>query len=182
MSGLDFLKATLKDYKVGAITVSSKYVVKRLISQLERSGVKNVVEYGAGDGVVTKEILRILPEDGKLIAFEINPGFLSELKKIEDSRLKIMSDDVITASKELKELGMSEIDAVISGIPFTLIKPKEREVLIKNTWSSLKVGGIFVVYQYSPLILPILKKFFRSVSIDFEPRNFLPYFIMRAEK
>ncbi len=182
MSGLDFLKATLKDYKVGAITVSSKYVVKKLIEQLFLSDPKYIVEYGAGDGVVTKEILKNLPADGKLIAFEINENFIHELRRIKDDRLVISTDDVIAASGDLKRAGLPRIDAVISGIPFTLISPKDRVRLIANTCSALGKEGVFLVYQYSPLIFPILKKYFRSIDISFEPRNFLPYFIMRAEK
>ncbi len=182
MSGLDFLKATLKDYKVGAITVSSKYVVKRLTDQLFLSNAKYIVEYGAGDGVITKEILKNIPADGKLVAFEINENFIAELCKIKDKRLVISTDDVITASGELKKMGLPRIDAVISGIPFTLINPKDRVRLIANTHSALEDGGIFLVYQYSPLIFPILKEYFKFIDISFEPRNFLPYFIMRAEK
>ncbi len=182
MSGFDFLKATLKDYKVGAFTVSSKYVVRKLTEQLFISDVKYVVEYGAGDGIVTKEILEMLPEDGKLVAFEINGNFLGELRKIKDRRLLVVDADVVVASRDLKKFGLPHVDAVISGIPFTLISPEDRKKVIANTAGALGQGGIFLVYQYSPLILPILKKFFRNVDVSFEPRNFLPYFLMRAEK
>jgi phospholipid N-methyltransferase len=71
---------------------------------------------------------------------------------------------------------------VISGIPFTLFASREREAVIRNTHELLSPNGIFVVYQYSPFVFPILKKFFSDVEISFEPRNFLPYFIMRARK
>lgn len=182
MSGFNFLKATLKDYKVGAITVSSKYVVRRLIEQLFLSDIKYVVEYGAGDGIVTKEILNRLPTDGKLIAFEINENFLTELRNIDDDRLVVINADVVVASRDLEKFGLPRIDAVISGIPFTLISPKDRTKVISNTYSAIKNGGIFLVYQYSPLILPILNRFFKDVAVSFEPRNFLPYFMMRAEK
>ncbi|MBI4991700.1 MAG: hypothetical protein HZB99_00590 [Candidatus Harrisonbacteria bacterium] len=181
MSGFNFLKAVIKDYKVGAITVSSKYVVQSLMKELG-SDFKYIVEYGAGDGIVTKEILKRLSADGRLVAFELNKDFAAELRKINDNRLKVLNDDVIVASRDLKKLGLPRIDAVVSGIPFTVIKPKERSEVILNTYSAINKGGIFLVYQYTPLVLPILKKFFKKVDLSFEPRNFLPYFIMRAKK
>jgi len=181
MSGFNFLKMAIRDYKVGAITVSSKYVVQSLMKQISPA-YKYIVEYGAGDGIVTKEILKQLPPDGQLIAFELNKDFASELNKINDKRLRVLNDDVIVASRDLKKLGLPRIDAVISGIPFTLIKPKDRERVVSNTYSAVNPGGMFLVYQYSPLIFPLLKKFFKKIDISFEPRNFLPYFIMRAEK
>ena len=39
-----------------------------------------------------------------------------------------------------------------------------------------------VTRQLMRLVLPLLKKYFRRVTMRFEPRNILPYFIMRAEK
>ncbi|MBI4090809.1 MAG: methyltransferase type 11, partial [Candidatus Komeilibacteria bacterium] len=46
----------------------------------------------------------------------------------------------------------------------------------------LSAGGTFLVYQYSPLVLPILKKYFKKVKLYYEVRNLFPYFIMVAEK
>ena len=63
MNAVNFIKVALGDYKVGAITVSTKYVADRVANALPK-GAKNVIEYGAGDGVITKEILKRLPPDG----------------------------------------------------------------------------------------------------------------------
>ena len=181
MNGIDFIKAVIKDYKIGAVTSSSKYVVQGIVREI-KPGHKYIIEYGAGDGVVTKEILNCLPPDGRLIAFELNKDFISQLKKIHDRRLTVVNEDAVMASRDFQKFGLPRIDAVISGIPLTLISPKAREELIRNTYSALSEGGLFLVYQYSPLVFPVLKKIFKNIRLSFEPRNFLPYFIMRAEK
>lgn len=181
MNSLSFIKAAIKDYKVGAITASSRYTVQQVVGELN-SKYKYIIEYGAGDGVITKEILKVLPADGKLIAVEVNRDLLRELRKVKDRRLIVADEDVIKLSENFSQFHLPRIDAIISGIPFTFLEPKKRKTLIANTHSGLAQGGVFIVYQVSPLILPLLKKYFTNVRLRFEPRNLPPYFIMRAEK
>lgn len=181
MDALKFIKVALRDYKVGAIMASSRYTVKQVVRELNPKH-KYIIEYGAGDGVITKAILKILPFDGKLVAVELNHDLLRELRKIKDHRLIVADEDVTKLSKNFSQLNLPRIDAVISGIPFTFLKPNKRKALIANTYSALAQGGVFIVYQASPLIFPLLKKRFVNVQLRFEPRNLPPYFIMRAEK
>lgn len=182
MANLNFIKTAIKDFKVGALTPSSKYVVKKIIKEIKPE-YKFIVEYGPGDGIITKEILKILPQNGILIAVELNQSFIGELEKIKDKRLKIICGDAVKISENLDKLGLPRIDAVVSGIPCSILKPKERKELMKNTYNILSESGIFIIYQNIPLIFSELNKVFKkSISWHFEPRNFVPYFIMVAEK
>lgn len=176
-----YLKNYLKDIKIGAVSPSSRFVIKKVVSQLHRDA-KYIVEYGAGDGVMTKEILKTLPKDGVLVAVETNKTLIKDLRKIRDRRLVIVHDDVLKLSKDFSVLGLPRIDAVISGIPFSFFKSAVRKDLIRRTAEGVASRGQFIVYQYSILVMPILKKHFKAVRLSFEPRNFLPYFIMNAEK
>lgn len=182
MKKRDFLKVGLKDYKtVGAVFLSSKYAVKKIIKQV-KPDYKYIIEYGAGNGVITKELLKILPPDGKILAIELNKDLFYELSKIKDSRLKILNDDVIKVSKNLVSLDWPRIDAVISGIPLSFLKAQERIKLFQDTYEYLTLGGRFIVYQVSFFALPALKKVFKKVKKIIELRNIPPYFIMVGEK
>lgn len=181
MKAIDFLKVALKDYKVGAVAKSSKYTVRAILKQV-KPGYKLVVEYGAGDGVVTKELLSRLPSDAKVVAVELNKDFLPMLNDIKDDRLAVQNEDVVRLSQDFSPAGAKDADAVISGIPFSFFKPATREEIVRNTHRNLRKGGAFIVYQYSPLMLPVLKKYFKHVTMTVEPRNVFPYFIMVAEK
>ncbi|MEK7212608.1 MAG: methyltransferase [Patescibacteria group bacterium] len=176
-----FLKTALKDSRVGTFFASSRYVARELASHL-RKGDKYVVEYGAGDGIITKEILRSLPPDGRLVAIETNPDFISELKRIKDRRLAVVSGDVADVLEHIELFNLPRVDVVISGIPLSFLKPRQRELVIEKTAAALAPYGMLLVYQHRLLILPLLKKHFRRVELDFEPRNFLPYFIFKAVK
>ena len=181
MNQFDFIKTALKDYRVGAFTTSSRYAVRKMSACLPE-GAKFVVEYGAGDGVVTKEFLKNLPDDGRLIAVEFNRDFWPALKSINDKRLELLEDDVLELSGRLKGLGLPKVDAVVSGIPFSFFSSSQRRRIVEETAKGLSERGVFIVYQYSLLVLPILKKYFKDVKISFEPRNLPPYFIMTARK
>ena len=183
MSLINFMKIAIQDYRrVGALNPTSRYVAQRLAKEIGAEH-KFVVEYGAGDGAVTKEILKILPVDGHLIAIEANKKFALELEKIKDHRLTIINGDVITLCKDLTKLGLPKIDAVVSGIPFSHIKPAIGEEIIRGTYQALTESGIAIIYQNSLYTLPRLKSFFgKNVRWYFEPRNFPPCFIIIAKK
>jgi len=181
MTIISFIKTLTKDYKVAAICRSSKFTARRIAKEVKPQ-YKIIVEYGPGDGVVTKEILKVLSSDGQLVVIELNPDFIRELKKIKDSRLKIISGDVAKISKKLK--GFRQVDMIISSIPFTYFNPRTREEIIFNSYNFLRPGGKILLYQYYLLMLPCLKKICgkKNVRWHVEPRNIPPCWIMIGEK
>ncbi len=181
MKTFNFAKTAIRDYKrVGAIVQSSHYVARRVADELQ--GKKIIVEYGAGDGVISKEVLKKMPKDGLLLAFETNEKLFSELKKITDSRLLPINEDIRKIDLYLEKNKVKKVGAVFSGIPFSMMKKKDRRSIIEKTKDVLNEKGIFVVYQTSPLVLSILKNNFTEVDLGFEFKNIPPYFIMSARK
>lgn len=181
MRAIDFLKASLTDYRVAALTPSSRYVVRGIVRHIP-SRARGVVEYGAGDGVITREILRILGAEAKVAAIEIREEFVRELARISDPRLSVIHDDVISISARSDALGLPPIDAVVSGIPFSWLAPATRREVVHHTHHFLAPGGVFIVDQHSLLMLPVLKQIFPRVEWYFEPRNLPPHFTMVAYK
>lgn len=178
----DFLRTALKDYKqVGALFASSRYAIQHVVSHIQPKH-RFVVEYGAGDGAITKAILERLPKEGKIVAIELNCELAEQVKKIQDERLTVVEGDVVTLAKHLEKLGLPEIHVVVSGIPYSFLKQEIREQVVCNTHAQLAEDGTFVVYQNSLLMLPLLKKYFDRCRVSFEPRNIFPYFIMTAQK
>ncbi len=177
MTPFKFLKIALTDYWiVAALMPTSKYAIRKILNQF-RPEHRTVIEYGAGDGVITKEILRVLPADGKILAIELNPDLLAELQKIQDPRLEIWHGDVLDLIGSLPKS-----DVIISGIPFSQISHEKREAIIRQTAATLNEGGLFIAYQNSSIILKIMKRFFSQTKWYFEPRNFLPYFVLIGKK
>ena len=181
MHKIKFLTIAIKDYRVAAFAPTSGHVIRRIVGEITPRDMR-IVEYGAGDGVITKEILKTLSPAGTLIAVELNKEFASELRNIRDPRLRIINDDVSVVSGKLCKTDFPSIDVVVSGIPFSYLSPAKRNQIVENTHRALCERGRFIVDQHSLFMLPILRKTFRAVSWRFEPRNFPPHFTMIAEK
>ncbi len=180
-SKMSFLKTMVCDFKVAAVASSSSYVVNRVISKID-DGLNLIIEQGSGDGVMTKALLTKLSPDGALILIETNPEFVKQLKKIEDKRITIFFGTVQDFYKKI-DANHSKADLVISSIPFSFLKTSERDEVIKKSFEVLSDSGSMVIFhQYSLLMHKYVKKYFKHVSIFFEPRNVMPCFIIFGKK
>jgi phospholipid N-methyltransferase len=175
-----FLKRSFSG-KLGAISISSHYVIDKVIRLID-GPLDNVVEYGAGTGVMTKTLLQKLSPKGKLIVIESDPQFVKILRQIGDERLEIIEGSIQDQILD-KAHGFSNIDLVVSSIPFSFLTPAQRQKIISDTKNMLTARGSFILFhQYRRLTLGLLQKNFEKVSIFFEPRNIFPSFILQAEK
>ena len=164
---MKFIREFLKNPKqVGAVAESSPFLARKMAQQM--NGAPNVVEFGPGTGSVTKEILRHLPQNGKLTCFEINSNFCERLKSIKDSRLKVVNDDVQNCGKYVEEF-----DCVLSSLPLAVFDKSKREKIIALSCRS----KTYIQFQYNPFLRRKLKKYFRSVEIKFVPLNIPPAFV-----
>jgi len=176
-----FVGVALKDFsRVGGIFPSSRWTAKAVARQL-RPEMRWVVEYGPGNGAVTRFLLKALLPSSHLIGIELNPEFIRSLQTVDDSRFQVVSGNVIEMSRRLQELVPEGVDAVVSGIPFSFLSPEVRETIVKNTRRALRPQGKFILYQNSPLMKALLSRYFTRVTTFLEPRNIPPYFILVGE-
>jgi phospholipid N-methyltransferase len=160
---------------LGSIIPSSRFLTARLLRSVDWPRAKVVVEYGPGVGTFTSEILRRLPEDGRIIAIEMNREFAAYVRKsLRDPRLEVVTGSAAEVESVLAKRGIEKADYVISGIPFSTIPEEVREQILQHTRSVLDPAGAFLLYQFSPKVLPDLRRIFSHVSTSFEPLNVLP--------
>jgi phospholipid N-methyltransferase len=182
-NSVKFFTNAIRGKNIGAIARSSRFVVRDILEKIENETLKTVVEYGPGDGVVTHEILKRLSPKGKMLVVELDPNFVKTLKRIKDPRLEVVQGTIQEISNKLDSFGFKNPDLILSSIPFSMIEKSDREKIVKNTFLSLKKDGKFIIFhQYSKLMQKYLEKYFDEVLIQFEPKNFLPCFIMAGYK
>ncbi|HVE13373.1 MAG TPA: rRNA adenine N-6-methyltransferase family protein [Elusimicrobiota bacterium] len=181
-SPFSYLAAFLRDRKVASVAPSTKYVVDRVLKAMELDKARVVVEFGPAEGVMTRRILPKLPPDGILVAVELNENFAETLKKIKDSRLRVINGDVREIDKILEREGIASADVMISGIPFSFFTPPERQALLGKISSLLNPHGRFIAYQFTTHLIPLLKRYFRRVKTEFEIRNLPPHFVFSCYK
>src|SRR6478609_11910028 len=77
--GLLFGRTFLRHPRMlGSVVPSSRFLISRVLRQVDWPGTRVVVEAGPGVGTLTTPILGRLGGDGMLLAFEMNPTFRSE--------------------------------------------------------------------------------------------------------
>lgn len=183
MGTIKFFKESVKNIKtVGTITRSSKYLCKGMIKPVDFSKSKVLVELGAGDGVVTKHILKHMRKDAILLSFELNPKFCEQMREIKDDRLIVIEDDAGNLPKYLKEHKLEKADYIISAIPFTILPEEVCYKIIETCKDSLVDKGLFIQIHYSLIPKKMYQKVFGNVSLNFVPLNVPPAWVMVSEK
>jgi phospholipid N-methyltransferase len=178
----NFIAVALKDYiHAGALFPSSPFATRAVVKHVPENS-KVIVEFGPGNGSITRELLKKLAPDGALYGIELNDDFVEELREINDPRLKIVHGDVVEMTSRFNEWAPVGVDVFVSGIPFSFIDGTGVETIVEATRQALKPEGRFVVYQNSVKMGDVLKYYFPKVKFSFEPRNFMPYFIFTASK
>jgi len=166
-----FIREFLKHPKeVGTLSPSSQMLSKKMAQQVDGAAV--VIEFGAGKGAVTSQILKRLPVNGRLMSFEINPGFCGYLEDINDSRLKIINDDAANCEQYI-----DNIDYIVSSLPLRLFEKTHRKKILDISSRAKK----YIQLQYSPFLRKMLEYHFKVVRAKFVLFNFPPAFIYICE-
>ncbi len=177
---IQYIRNFIKDPLVASVSPTSGHATRELMKGMDLSTSSLVVEYGPGNGVITKELLRKMPEHARLLAVEINEDFYRELKRLEDPRLILVKGSAEDIVGIMRKLDLPKADVVVSGIPFSMLKPPIRRSIVEGTQEVLQHGGSFHVYQASKQMRRLLREYFQEVEITFVWKNLPPLFILRA--
>ena len=178
----NFILNAIKNPKVtGTLLPSQKFLIKKLTAPIRKDECKYILELGAGNGCVTKEILKKINKNCILLSFEINEK-LTRKYRFRKKNLIVINDDVENMQKYLKKYKIKKIDCIISSLPLAQIKKKKVLKILLNVNKYLKKEGLYVQYQYSLMSLKKLKSVFKKVDIKFTLLNLPPAFIYICKK
>ena len=150
MSLVTFAAGALGNLKqTAAIAPSSKQLAKAMVEPLRSTARRYVIEFGPGTGVMTREILRCMPSDGILLAFEINPQFVEYLREtISDERLQVVHAAAETVTAELDRRGIAEVDAVVSSLGIANMDTAAVDAIFRPLRPYLNPDGAITQFQY----------------------------------
>lgn len=160
---------------IGSITPSSPFLAQAMIKPVNWNQVRVIVELGAGTGVFTQYVHRLKHSDCR--------GIISEQDQVMRRRLMRMYEGLNYFSHAediylvIQNLGLSEVDCVLSGLPFANFPQVLRDRILDGVTSSLKPGGLFVMFQYSLQMKRQLQQRFSKIDIRFVPLNIPPAFV-----
>lgn len=183
MDRLKFFKESIMNLStVGTVTRSSRYLCASVVKLAELDTAEVVIELGAGDGVMTRHILRAMKPGAVLFAFEINPKFSKQLNTIKDSRLKVVTESAENLPAIIETHGYSQVDTVISALPFSVFPYELAADIVQKSADILRPHGPFVQIHYSLKMRKLYEKVFGNVLTNFEVRNVPPAFVLLSKK
>ena len=132
---------------VGAVAPSSASLAEVLASVVPSGSARAVVELGPGSGVVSDAIGRRLPADARHLAVEIDTDLAGHLRATRP-RMEVVTGDAADLTKLLADSGLTEADAVVSGLPWTLFPDEQQRRILGQVADSLSAGGAFTTFGY----------------------------------
>ena len=177
MSAIRFLKIFMRQPKINASMIpSSKRAAQGMVNGLDLKAMKYVVELGPGTGVMTNILAEHLPSDCKVLLIELEKEFIAPLKKKYDNRFEVVNCSASSLKDLLEERNVSQVDLIISGLPFTL--PEEVKKPLYAALQELTEGGTCMRwFTYFPFLMKKHYKQFPFKKSCFVGWNFPPMWI-----
>lgn len=174
----EFFREFLKNGKgVGSVYPSSRFLQRKMVSKVDFHNADCIVEFGPGEGCITRQILKRMGPDTQLFSFEMNEMFIEKFLQFDDPRVHIIHDSAENFGKYLAEQGLEKADYIISSLPLTNFPIPLKEKILDEAIEGLAPGGIYMQYQYSTTALKMLKQKFSKVKMGFIPINIPPAFV-----
>ncbi len=128
------------DLDKGQHLLIDEKILKKEIESAELSKKDNVLEIGAGTGILTEELAK---NSGKVLSFEIDKTFEENLKKLEKKyeNLKIIYDNALKYS-------WKNYSKIVSNIPYSLSEP----VILKAINDSVEELSLIVGENFKELL------------------------------
>jgi len=176
---LRFLKQWARNPReMGSITPSSRFLTREVVARIDFARARYIAELGPGTGVFTQAILERLAPDGQLLAIDTNAAFVEQLRReIPDRRLHAVEASAERIDALAAEAGWPRVDAVVSGIPYSLLPKPVMRGILEASRRALGDGGLFVGYQYSRMLRPHLLDVFGNVHYRSVLLNLPPAFV-----
>lgn len=138
----EFLRRPLM---TGAMAASSQRLAYAMTEGIGLDQARLVAELGPGTGVFTDAILARLAPDARLVAVELNPVLAARLSASRrDTRLTVVQG----SATELAAAVGKPVDAVISGLPWTVMPQDRRGYILDAVTEVLAPGGRFTTFAY----------------------------------
>ena len=178
---LEFLK---NPREIGSIIPSSPFLAKAMIKEIDFTKAKAIVEFGPGDGCITKPLLTRMSAQTDLFAFEVNERFCDMLHPQVEKHpnLHLFNQSAEDVKAVLRARGIEYANYIVSGLPMVILPPELRERIWQASLKILKPGGLYFQYHYSTALQSEYKRLFDSVEIKLVPLNIPPAYVFTCRK
>ena len=132
---------------IGAVLPTSDQVAEAVAEVLPRTGKPTVLELGPGTGALSDAIHRHLPRGSLHVAVEVDSEMVRYLEA-KKPWLRVMHGDAKDLVPLLESIGITQVDAVISSIPWTLLDQQQQQEVLSEAAAALSPQGVFTTVTY----------------------------------
>jgi phospholipid N-methyltransferase len=181
-----FWAGLLKHGQTGGLVPSQRFLIARMIAPVPESYRGQIIELGAGSGVLTLRLAARCP-GARILACEINPALARDSKDNlaragHNGRVEVVSASAEHLLSEIGRRGMAKPDFVISGIPLGNLGREKAGGLLDAIHQTLGEDGMYIQFQHSLLDRKKIRARFpntRTVSVFL---NFPPAVVYYAQR
>lgn len=179
-----FWQQFLKSRKeIGSVTPSSKFLTKGIMSKIDFSLARVIVELGPGTGVFTFEILQKMSQDCRLIVVELNDEMFQILQhKITDPRVILIHGSATDLDKILGQNDIQHADVIVSSLPLSVMPDDIAENILKSSAAVLALNGRYIQFMYTLVFKKKLGCYFSDLKQSYVFFNLPPAFIFDCRK
>ncbi len=161
---LTFLRSFLRSpSKIGAVLPTSKRFCRYMTRSVDWKPAKFVVEFGPGTGVVTDELLPLLPSTCRYMGVELDAA-LCRIFRQRHPGVLLHRGSAADIERIARAEGFGPIDVIISGLPWASFKRSLQDTILSAAHRALKPGGKFLTFGYQiGEILPAGRRFYKDV-------------------
>lgn len=141
------LRALREPGTVGAVAPSSHHLAREMAAVVPSSGAPVVVELGPGTGALSPAISERLPARGRHLAVELDTGMVEYLRA-NLPWLDVVQGDAAELSSLLRDHGIDRVDAVVSGLPWSLFSAELQKSILSEVGAVLAPAGAFTTFAY----------------------------------
>ena len=177
---LTFIKQyLLHPRSVGAVAPSGQALAEQMMSPIDFSKAKTIVEYGPGTGAFTRELCARRRTETRLILIERNETFFRGLLEAfrSEGNLTLIHGSAEDAAAYLQRLGISEADYVVSGLPFASLPEELTRRVFRATQRILGEQGSFITFQYTLVKERYFRRFFDLEQKLYVRKNLPPAYV-----
>lgn len=169
--------------QVGSWVPSWPLLVNNMCRKIDFEHADTIIEYGPGNGVFTKKLLKKAKSTAKIFVFELNTDFYNGLKdKFNDPRMILLNQGAETLPEVLKTHNIDKVDAILSSLPLAMIPKEVKNLILDNSHTYLRKGGVFLQYQYSLNAKNDVKERYGKLKVNIIPLNVPPAFVYKGVK
>ncbi|MCW6003518.1 methyltransferase domain-containing protein [Micromonospora sp. CPCC 205371] len=132
-----------RPWATGAVAASSRRLAAAMTDGLDLERAATVVELGPGTGAITEAIVSRLGAGARLVAVELNPVLAARLAK------RYPVEVVQASAAELADIVPYPVDAIVAGLPWTVMPAAEQRRILDAVAAVLQRGGRFSTFAYA---------------------------------